>query len=169
MSETTPDSPTRWSPIDLARRVVRMTLSRGVRAAATPARALARLGRDEADPRWAQVSWLWQPGWGRHAHDRLYRNANPYGIDTNPYERQKYATVMETLAYHYRGAFGQVNSADNVHDRLGALAANGVVHRLVAQRLDGVGPGGAGVRFDVVATAPVPSVPVTLQGGASPA
>lgn len=269
MSETSPDSPTRRSPVDLARQVVRMTLSRGVRAAAAPVRALARLGRDEADPRWAHVSWLWQPGWGRHAHDRLYRNANPYGIDTNPYEQQKYATVMETLAgrryrrvlevgcgegdlserlagvtgdligvdissdaatraaarvpsatfetrmlpadmppgtfdlivctdvlyywepttmrsgldrlidrlepggvllaYHYRGAFGQVNTADHVHDRLGALTANRVVHRLVAQRLDGLGPGGTGVRFDVVATAPVPSVPVTQQGGASPA
>lgn len=260
MPETTPDdAPIRRSPVDLARRLVRMALSRGTRAAAAPIRALARAGRDDDDPRWAQVSWLWQPGWGRYCHDRLYRHANPYGIDTNPYERQKYDTVVRSLAgrryrrvlevgcgegdlsqrlvtvgddllgvdisadataraaarvpsatfeirmlpaempsgrfdlivctdvlyywepttmrigldrlvdslepggvllaYHYRGDFGQVNTADNVHDRIGALVAGGAVRGRTTEQIDGIGPGGAGVRFDVVTAAPsaVPS------------
>lgn len=257
MSDHTPaDDANRRSPVDLARHVVRMTLSRGTRAAAAPIRGLARIGRDDANPRWARTSWLWQPGWGRHAHDRLYRTANPYGIDTNPYEQQKYATIVETLgghryrrileigcgegdlserlvgfgdllgvdisadataraaarvpsatfetrmlpaemppgtfdlivcsdvlyyweqttmrngldllvdrlepggallAYHYRGDFGQANTADNVHDRIGALAASGAVRSHIARRIDGIGPNGAGVRFDVVTTAAVAS------------
>lgn len=265
MSERPSDGPARRSPVDLARRAARMTVSHGTRAAATPVRALARAGRDDADPRWAHVSWLWQPGWGRHAHDRLYRHANPYGIDVNPYEQQKYATVMDTLAgrryrrvlevgcgegdlserlatltddllgadisadattraaarvpsatfetrmlpaemppgtfdlivctdvlyywepttmrtglhrlisrlepggvllaYHYRGDFGQVNTADDVHDRLGALTATGDVRGLVSERLDGLGPGGSGVRFDVVAAPPAPFVPIPHQRG----
>ncbi|TCK19825.1 class I SAM-dependent DNA methyltransferase [Pseudonocardia endophytica] len=253
------DPAPRRSPVDLARHAVRMTLSRGTRAAAAPVRAIARAGRDDTDPRWAGVSWLWQPGWGRHAHDRLYRTANPYGIDANPYEQQKYTSIMNTLAgrryrrvleigcgeghlserlagvtgellgvdisadataraaarvpsatfetrmlpaempagtfdlivcsdvlyywepttlrtgldrlidhleaggvllaYHYRGDFGQVNRADHVHDRLRALVAGGKVHGVVSERIDDLGPDGAGVRFDVVATAPVPSIP----------
>lgn len=269
MPDSPADEPVRRSPVDLARRAVRMTLSGGTRAVAAPLRAVARVGRDDADPRWARVSWLWQPGWGRHAHDRLYRHANPYGIDASPYEQQKYATVMDTLggrryrrvlevgcgegdlsvrlatltddllgvdisadattrasarvpsatfetrmlpaempsgtfdlivctdvlyywepttmrtgvdrlvsrlepggvllAYHYRGDFGQVNTADNVHDRIRALDASGAVHGVVSERLDGLGPGGAGVRFDVVATAPIPSVPRPSPSGAAPA
>ncbi|MET0189083.1 MAG: SAM-dependent methyltransferase, partial [Pseudonocardia sediminis] len=91
-------SPPRTSPVDLARRAVRRTLSGSVRAAATPVRALARAGRDDADPRWAGTAWIWQPGWGKGCHDRLYRSANPYGIDGNAYEQQKYDRVLDALA-----------------------------------------------------------------------
>ncbi|MBW0101205.1 trans-aconitate 2-methyltransferase [Pseudonocardia sp. KRD291] len=91
-------SPDRTSPLDLARRVVRSALSGSVRAAAGPLRALARAGRADTDPRWAGTAWLWQPGWGKGCHDRLYRRPNPYGIDANDYEQQKYDRVVEALA-----------------------------------------------------------------------
>lgn len=94
MSDTTPST----TIVDRARRAARLTLSTGVRAAAVPVRGVARLGRDENDPRFADVAWLWQPGWGKRCHDRLYRDADPYGIGLNPYEQSKYATVMSTLS-----------------------------------------------------------------------
>ena len=90
--------PARPSPADRARRAARLTLSAGARATAAPLRRVARVGRDEADPRWADATWLWQPGWGRGTHDRLYRRPDPYRIGLNPYEQQKYGTVMDTLA-----------------------------------------------------------------------
>ncbi|MBC3194721.1 methyltransferase domain-containing protein [Pseudonocardia sp. C8] len=92
--------PARPSPSDRARRTARLTVCATARTTTAPLRALARLGRPDSDPRWPAAAWLWQPGWGRGAHDRLYRRPDPYGIGLSPYEQQKYGTVMDTLAGH---------------------------------------------------------------------
>lgn len=83
--------------IDEVRRRVSLISSGAVRAAAAPARGLARLGRAPDDPRWASVSWLWQPGWGRLRHRRLYRAPDPYGTAADPYEQQKFDRIMEQV------------------------------------------------------------------------
>ncbi|WP_060574539.1 MULTISPECIES: class I SAM-dependent methyltransferase [unclassified Pseudonocardia] len=258
---------TRPSPVDLARRVVRMTLSGCARAAAAPVRRIARAGRPETDPRWADLTWIWQPGWGRRTHDRLYSRPDPYAIGVNPYEQQKYGTVMDTLsgrrfervlevgcgegdlsvrlashadallgvdicdaaveraavrvpsaefarrtmprempegtfdlivctdvlyywepvtlrvgttalldrlrpggtllAYHYRGDFGQAGTADRVHDALRTAALQRGFDVPVHEHRSGVGPGGAGVRFDVI-TAPVPVADDALRNVPAP-
>ncbi|MEJ8279659.1 class I SAM-dependent methyltransferase [Pseudonocardia spirodelae] len=88
----------RRTPTELARRVARLSLSGSARAAAVPVRGLARLGRAADDPRWTGQTWLWQPGWGRRMHDRLYRSPDPYAIGLSPYEQHKYGTVMDVLA-----------------------------------------------------------------------
>ncbi|MBO4239123.1 class I SAM-dependent methyltransferase [Pseudonocardia alni] len=242
--------PARRTPIDHARRIARLSLSGGARAAAVPVRGLARLGRAEHDPRWTGQTWLWQPGWGRRTHDRLYRSPDPYSIGLSAYEQQKYGTVMDALAgrrfdrvlevgcgegdlsvrlaghtaallgvdicsaavqraaarvpsgtfvrrtlphempegdfdlivcsdvlyywetvtlqvglaalldrlrpggmllaYHYRGAFGQAGTADRVHEALAAAAAARGLTVRAHETVDGVGPDGAGARFDVV-------------------
>ena len=262
-----PSPPTRPSLTDRARRVARLTLSAGVRTTAAPLRAVARLRRDETDPRWADATWLWQPGWGRGTHDRLYRRPDPYGIGLNPYEQQKYGTVMDALAghrfarvlevgcgegdlsvrlaghtgallgvdicsaaveraadrvpsatfarrtlprempdgtfdlivctdvlyywepvtlrvgiaalldrlrpggmllaYHYRGDFGQVGTADRVHEDLRAAATARGHDTAVHELRSGVGPGEVGARFDVV-LAPAPSTGRRVHGVPSP-
>lgn len=246
----------RPSMAGLARRAARLTVSAGIRTTAAPLRTLARARREETDPRWAQATWLWQPGWGRGTHDRLYRRPDPYGIGLNPYEQQKYGTVMDALAgrrftrtlevgcgegdlsvrlaghtdallgvdictaaveraairvpsgtftrrtlprempdgtfdlivctdvlyywepvtlrvgiaalldrlrpggtllaYHYRGDFGQAGTADRVHEGLRAAAVARGHDVRVHQHRNGVGPGGAGARFDVI-VAPLPA------------
>lgn len=83
---------------EAARRAARVSLSAAVRVAAAPLRRIARLGRPESDPRWPRLTWLWQPGWGRRTHDRLYHRPDPYSIGISPYEQQKYGTVMDTLS-----------------------------------------------------------------------
>ncbi|ANY06963.1 class I SAM-dependent DNA methyltransferase [Pseudonocardia sp. HH130630-07] len=88
----------RPSPAGLARRAARLTLGGGARAVAAPVRRMALLGRREADPRWRRLTWIWQPGWGRRAQDRLLDRPAPYAIGADAYEQQKYATVMDTLA-----------------------------------------------------------------------
>lgn len=258
------EQPARTSVADRARRAARLGLSTGVRAAAAPLRGIARAGRDDDDPRLAGLSWLWQPGWGRACHDRLYRHPDPYRIGVSPYEQRKYATVTDALAgrrfaralevgcgegdlsvrlaghtdallgvdisaaavaraaarvpaaefarrtlprempdgtfdlvvctdvlyywepvtlrvgtaalldrlrpgglllaYHYRGDFGQIGSADRVHEGLRSAAAARGLSTGPSTVFDGIGPGGAGARFDVVArpaAAPerVPGVP----------
>lgn len=258
------DQTARPSPVALARRAARLTLSAGVRATAAPVRGLARLGRDDADPRWAGQTWLWQPGWGRRTHERLYRHPDPYAIGLSPYEQQKYAAVMDALsgrrfrrvlevgcgegdlsvrlaghaeallgvdistaaveraaarvpsatfvrrtlprempdgtfdlivcsdvlyywepvtlrvgiaalldrlrpggallAYHYRGGFGQVNTADAVHDGLHAAAAARGLDARRQETVAGVGPGAAGARFSLVVR---PSARQGQVGGAS--
>ncbi|MBP2365230.1 SAM-dependent methyltransferase [Pseudonocardia parietis] len=257
----------RPSMADLARRAARLTVSAGIRTTAAPLRALARVGREESDPRWARATWLWQPGWGRGTHDRLYRRPDPYGIGLNPYEQQKYGTVMDALAgrrfsrtlevgcgegdlsvrlaghtdallgvdictaaveraatrvpsgtfvrrtlprempdgtfdlivctdvlyywepvtlrvgisalldrlrpggtllaYHYRGDFGQAGTADRVHDGLRAAAVARGHDVRVHEHRNGVGPGGAGARFDVI-VAPVPAAGEQIRGVPAP-
>lgn len=257
----------RASVADRARRAARLTLSAAVRTAAAPLRAIARTGRADTEPRWAEATWLWQPGWGRGTHDRLYRRPDPYRIGASAYEQQKYGTVMDALtgrrfartlevgcgegdlsvrlaghtdvllgvdisaaaveraaarvpagtfvrrtlphempdgtfdlivctdvlyywepvtfrvgtaalldrlrpggmllAYHYRGDFGQAGTADRVHDELRAAArARGLAVEVHTHR-DGVGPGAAGARFDVVA-APLPAPVRPVHGVPAP-
>ena len=115
-------TPSRTSPADLARRAARRTLSGTVRAAASPLRALARAGREETDPRWAGTAWLWQPGWGKGCHERLYRSANPYGIDASAYEQQKYDRVLEALAGRRFGRVLEVGCGEgDLSERLSEL------------------------------------------------
>lgn len=112
----------RPSSADLARRAARRTLTRAVRGAAAPLRALARAGRDDADPRWAGAAWLWQPGWGRGCHERLYRSANPYRIDASAYEQQKYDRVVAALAGRRYGRVLEVGCGEgDLSERLGGL------------------------------------------------
>ena len=64
------------------------------------------------------------------------------------------------VAYHYRGDFGQAGTADAAHARLRAHAAGTGLREVVRERCEGVGPGGAGALFDVVAApaaVPIPS------------
>lgn len=249
-------------------RAARLTVGAGVRATAAPLRTIARAARTETDPRWAGTTWLWQPGWGRGTHDRLYRRPDPYRIGLSAYEQQKYGTVMDALAgrrsartlevgcgegdlsvrlaghtdallgvdicaaaveraamrvpsgtfvrrtlprempdgtfdlivctdvlyywepvtlrvgtaalldrlrpggmllaYHYRGDFGQAGTADRVHDDLRAAAVARGHEVRVHEHRNGVGPGGAGARFDVLVApvpAPVHGVPAPRRPG----
>ncbi|MFP5071871.1 class I SAM-dependent DNA methyltransferase [Pseudonocardia nantongensis] len=64
------------------------------------------------------------------------------------------------LAYHYRGHFGQVGTADRSHRALRSAARDRGLELREHRRFDGIGPDGAGARFDVVARpVAVPEVP----------
>jgi SAM-dependent methyltransferase len=89
------------SVTDRARRAVRLGLGRSLRAGTVPIRGLARTAirmRPSLEPRLAGAAWLWQPGWGRGCHERLYSRPDPYGLVTNAYEQAKYDLIMQTLA-----------------------------------------------------------------------
>lgn len=45
----------------------------------------------------ADWGWLWQPGWSRRHHDRVYAEHDPYGFDNKPFEREKYQRLIELL------------------------------------------------------------------------
>jgi SAM-dependent methyltransferase len=73
----------------------------GKRIVTAPLRAgcswgLARFpGVFEPVRRW---SWLWQPGASQRWHERFYgTGVDPYHFDTDPYEQQKYARLLDAL------------------------------------------------------------------------
>jgi SAM-dependent methyltransferase len=83
------------------RRAARLGLSRLLRIAIGPCRTAARTAirlRPSLEPRLGGWAWLWQPGWGRRCHERLYSRRDPYGLATNGYEQSKYDLIIETLA-----------------------------------------------------------------------
>ena len=85
---------------DRARRAVRLGLGRVLRLVTAPPRAVARAAIwlvPVLEPRLAGMAWLWQPGWGRAHHERLYRRPDPYGLAASPYEQAKYDLVIEVL------------------------------------------------------------------------
>lgn len=86
---------------DRARRVARLGVSRSLHAGTAPLRGIARGAmrvRPELETRLADQAWLWQPGWGRAAHERLYSTPDPYGLATDSYEQSKYDLIMQELA-----------------------------------------------------------------------
>ncbi|GEL17542.1 SAM-dependent methyltransferase [Pseudonocardia asaccharolytica] len=83
-----------------ARRAARLSVGHALRFGTAPLRPLARAAirvRPGLEPRMADWAWLWQPGWGRRCHERLYRAPDPYGIAGSSYEQAKYDLIMQTL------------------------------------------------------------------------
>ncbi len=83
-----------------ARRAVRPAQGHVLRAGTAPVRVPARTAlrlRPRLEPRPAERTWLWQPGWGRSAQERPHRTPDPYRIDGNTYENSKFDLVMDTL------------------------------------------------------------------------
>lgn len=75
-------------------------MGRALRLGTAPARGVARATlrvRPDLEPRLADLAWLWQPGWGRGTHERLYRTPDPYGLDGNDYEHSKFDLIVDTL------------------------------------------------------------------------
>ncbi|MFC5993220.1 class I SAM-dependent DNA methyltransferase [Pseudonocardia hispaniensis] len=82
------------------RRAARLAAGHALRFGTAPARWLARAVirmHPGLEPRMADWAWLWQPGWGRRCHERLYRRPDPYGIAESAYEQDKYDLIMQTL------------------------------------------------------------------------
>lgn len=83
------------------RRAARLGIGLALRYATAPLRGAARTAmrvHPGIEPRLAAAAWLWQPGWGRGAHERLYRTPDPYGMAGSPYEQAKYDLIVEALA-----------------------------------------------------------------------
>jgi SAM-dependent methyltransferase len=83
------------------RQSARRSVNRAAQIATDPARAagapLLRRYPGMGD-RVAGWSWLWQPGWSRRHHERFYGTGDdPYHFDSEPYEQQKYARLLEAL------------------------------------------------------------------------
>ncbi|OLT14671.1 hypothetical protein BJF78_17715 [Pseudonocardia sp. CNS-139] len=86
--------------IGRARRTARLAVGRVLMIMTTPLRLAARgliAVRPGLEPRLAEHAWLWQPGWGRACHERLYRRPDPYGIGISEYEMAKYDLVVDVL------------------------------------------------------------------------
>lgn len=100
-------------PWQLARRALNRALVLGT----APIRAV--LGevvrrRPEQAGRIAEWSWVWQPGWGRSWHEDHYAVHDPQGYSTNPYERQKYADMMEVIGERRFARALEIGSAEGV-------------------------------------------------------
>lgn len=104
-----------------ARRAARVTVNRGLYLVTAPVRAaLDRLvrARPELARRVGEWSWVWQPGWGRHRHESLYRGAvDPNGYATSPYEQQKYADILAALGERRFARGLEIGCAEGVFSR----------------------------------------------------
>ncbi len=87
------------------RRRIRTVGERAASTALRPVRAGVRHAIRRHPPLGPVVagwSWLWQPGWSRRGHERLYATVDPYGFDDKPFEIEKYQRLIDALAdRHY--------------------------------------------------------------------
>ncbi|RZT87872.1 nodulation protein S (NodS) [Pseudonocardia sediminis] len=86
-------------PVSVRRRV-RSIGGSAVSAAAQTVRAGVRWGVRRAPRLGSAVAgwtWLWQPGWSRREHERLYAEVDPYGFDQKPFEAEKYRRLIDAL------------------------------------------------------------------------
>jgi SAM-dependent methyltransferase len=86
--------------IDRARRTARLAVGRALRFGTAPPRVVATAViwlLPGLERRFAGLSWLWQPGWGRARHERLYRRPDPYGLASSSYEQAKLDLVVDVL------------------------------------------------------------------------
>ena len=127
----TPGTPTaRPDARARARRVARLTLSRALQVGTAPLRTLVRAAvrvRPALEPRVAQWAWLWQAGWGRTCHERMYRHVDPYGVGASSYESTKFDLVLDAIGDERAGRALEVGCGEGILTARLATVADRVV------------------------------------------